>query len=261
MDQVRFSALAPRQVIPDEFFLAQIYMYQEEFRTVVDEAIAESDIPLQEKTSGFQKVKDGTRVKIVLTSPDVEIEDNEDSQVWCGGYLSFDYYIRLPEDYPRKQVLLKAAVYFDDVPATRLMLTVKVQQQQNAPIEVKRQDILSAFVSYASQDRNRVASLIQGMQKARPDLDIFFDVNTLRSGQDWKERLYHEIGSRDILFLCWSNNARQSPWVEREWRYALKLKGLDAIEPIPLEQPDVCPPPTELQSKHFNDMLLYIINR
>ena len=36
--------------------------------------------------------------------------------------------------------------------------------------------------SYASQDRKRVARVIQGMKLARPDMDIFFDVESLRSG-------------------------------------------------------------------------------
>lgn len=261
MDQVRFSALAPKSVEREEWFETRIFMYQETFRQAVDEAIAQAEAPVQEKASGFHKVRDGAQVKIILSSPDVEVEDNENCQVWTGGYLAFDFAVYLPEDYAKKQVMLKAAVYFDGVPATRLMLTVKVQAQQNAPVAVQRQDILSAFVSYASQDRGRVASLIQGMTKARPDLDVFFDVSSLTSGQRWEERLYKEIDSRDILFLCWSHNARNSPWVEREWRYALQTKGVDAIEPIPLEQPDLCPPPQELSSKHFNDTLLYIINR
>jgi hypothetical protein len=45
-----------------------------------------------------------------------------------------------------------------------------------------------------------------------------------------------------------------------EWRYALKSKGEDCIEPIPIDSPEICPPPSELQQKHFNDKMLYIIN-
>ena len=85
-----------------------------------------------------------------------------------------------------------------------------------------REDVLSAFISYASQDRNRVAMIIQGMKKARPDMDIFFDVDSLRSGDDWKKALWREIDKRDVLFLCWSKYARDSKWVDAEWRYALK---------------------------------------
>lgn len=64
---------------------------------------------------------------------------------------------------------------------------------------------------------------------------------------------------RDILFLCWSHFARQSKWVNAEWRYAFEKKGIDSIEPVPIESPAVCPP-EELRKKHFNDKLLYIIN-
>ena len=44
-----------------------------------------------------------------------------------------------------------------------------------------------------------------------------------------------------------------------EWRYALESKGEESIEPIPIDSPDVCPPPIELQQKHFNDKMLFII--
>ena len=91
-------------------------------------------------------------------------------------------------------------------------------------------------------------------------MDIFFDVESLRSGDDWENALWHEIDKRDVLFLCWSKSARDSQWVDAEWRYALKQKGSDCIEPVPIDPPSICPPPEELRKKHFNDKLLYIIN-
>ena len=87
-------------------------------------------------------------------------------------------------------------------------------------------------------------------------MNVFFDVESLRSGEDWESALRREIERRDILYLCWSHHARASKWVEHEWRYALENKGLDAIEPIPLVSPAECPPPEELKSKHFNDTAL-----
>ena len=135
-----------------------------------------------------------------------------------------------------------------------------IEKCSNYILVLKEHDILSAFVSYASQDRHRVAMIIQGMKKARPDMDIFFDVESLRSGDDGETALWTEIDKRDILFLCWSHFAKESKWVDAEWRYALSNKGVDCIEPVPIESPDVCPPPDELTRKHFNDKLLYIIN-
>jgi hypothetical protein len=100
--------------------------------------------------------------------------------------------------------------------------------------------------------------IVQGLRKARPDLQVFFDVETLRSGEQWENELRKNIDSSDIFFLCWSNSAKESKWVDYEWRYAYNYKGIDFIEPIPLETPTDCQPPEELSSKHFNDLMLYI---
>ena len=127
-------------------------------------------------------------------------------------------------------------------------------------IQITREDVTSAFVSYASQDRKRVAMIIQGMRKARPDMDIFFDVDSLRSGDNWEKALWKEIDSRDLLYLCWSKFARDSKWVNAEWHYALEHKGIECIEPVPIDPPSDCPPPQELNQKHFNDRMLYFIN-
>ena len=167
--------------------------------------------------------------------------------------------MQLPKDYARRQVLFIAAVYVNDVILTKLKFVAECVSEIVQKISVTRSDVLSAFVSYASQDRSRVASIIQGMQKVRPDIDLFFDVESLRSGEKWEEVLYREIDRRDILYLCWSRYARDSKWVDAEWRYALERKGDDCIEPVAIEGPDVCPPPRELSHKHFNDRMLFII--
>lgn len=84
-------------------------------------------------------------------------------------------------------------------------------------------------------------------------MKIFLDVVSLRSGQYWEKEL---IPDNDILYLFWSENARKSRWVKKEWYCALQTKGLDFIDPIPLAPPDIVPPPKELASKHFNDWTL-----
>jgi len=38
--------------------------------------------------------------------------------------------------------------------------------------------------------------------------------------------------------------------IEREWRYALRLRGIDFIDAIPLDPPKVAPPPPELTTLH-----------
>lgn len=114
----------------------------------------------------------------------------------------------------------------------------------------------SAFASYASENRADVMERIQGMQVVAPDLDIFLDVLSLRSGQRWLDELEKSINGRDVFYLFWSQQAAESEWVEKEWRLALAKRGLDYINPVPLDEPDSVPPPTELAGLHFNDAWL-----
>ena len=123
-------------------------------------------------------------------------------------------------------------------------------------------NLRSAFISYASADRAKVVARIHGIQLACPDMDIFFDVESLRRGEHWESRLYREISQRDLFYLFWSQNAASSEWVKKELEFALSNKSLDYIEPIPLESPEVCLPPPCLNCKHFNDWTLrYIQNQ
>jgi len=258
ISKVQFSAVAPKVFAKGAYTMVEIVMYEEQYRSVVDGILANMTQPAQEKKSGMIAVAEHSNVRIVLTSPDVEIEDNEERGKWNGEYLDFSFAIFLPEKYSKGQVLFLATVYINDLPVTRLKFIVQCQSMCEQRPDVTRQDVLSAFISYASQDRSKVIAIIQGMKKIQPEMDLFFDVDNLQSGENWESALYREIENRDVLFLCWSHFAKESKWVEMEWRYALENKGADCIEPIPIEPPSVCPPPKELEQKHFNDRLLYL---
>lgn len=261
ISKVQFSALAPKRLLKGSYSILNIVMYEDACRQVVEDLLASSDTALQETKSGVLRVQNGANIRVVLSSPDVQIDDSEEFGIWNGEYLLFNFAVALPQDSEKKQALFTATVYINDLIATRLKFVVKCFSAREQKLDIIREDVLTAFVSYASQDRSRVALLIQGMKKARPDMDIFFDVDSLRSGENWEEILSAEIERRDILYLCWSSHARASKWVDAEWRHALRHKGLDCIEPIPFEPPDVCPPPEELRQKHFNDKMLYIIQK
>ena len=87
-------------------------------------------------------------------------------------------------------------------------------------------------------------------------VDVFLDVLSLRAGQMWEQELMKNIKDRDIFYLFWSPQARESKYVEREWKFALKKRGLDFIHPIPLTDPEDAPPPPELKDLHFRDIYL-----
>jgi hypothetical protein len=89
-------------------------------------------------------------------------------------------------------------------------------------------------------------------------IDCSTDVLSLRAGDRWETQLHRLIDEADIFLLFWSASARQSEWVEREWRYALGLGREHFIHPVTLEMPPPSPPP-ELAHLHFMDSLAYFI--
>lgn len=265
VDEVCFSAFTDQSVRGDNYGIVEIAMYVESCRKQILEQIREEFQHFKEKIFHKTSVRENQEITVVLSSKEVDIEDDRMTMKWNGESLlfTFDYYV--PEDYSKNRIPFTADVYFDGVPATKLKFYVDVVNCEDGKCirmnhqecsEFQRNDVKSAFLSYASQDRNRVTAILQGIQKARPDMDVFFDVETLRSGQNWEKMLYTELLQRDVLFLCWSHFAQASVWVEKEWRFMLTKKGVQAIEPIPMEDPQFCPPPEELKEKHFNDLLV-----
>jgi len=257
ISQVEFSAIVPKKIVNGECAMLDIAVYEEAHRCIVDRIISGATGEVREVIGSPREVAENTVIRIMLSSPDIDLSLCNEEQVWRGRYLTYSFPIDIPSDYALPQIRAVAWVYFNEVIATKLTFIVDCTAKKEQKPFIARNDISTAFVSYARKDRRKVARIIQGMQKARPDMDIFFDIDSIRSGEYWQERLMEEIYNRDILFLCWSKNAKKSQWVEREWRYAFDNKGLDSIDPIPLVSPGKCPPPKELNTKHFNDRALF----
>ena len=262
VDEVLFSVVAEKAVGRDESRLVEIAMYEEAMRQrVMDEIKSEFDGQTLEKSSHPIWAEQGAQVTVMLFADGITIEENQITYCWRGKYLRFSFEYYVPEDYSRRQISFKAIVYINDVIATTLRFIVNVsQEQQQDAVPCFRSDVRSAFLSYSRDDIEAVTYMLQAIKRARPDLDVFFDVETLRTGERWEERLYSEILKRDKLFLCWSSAAARSIWVEREWRCMVNGKGLDAVEPIPLESPERCPPPPPLDELHFDAMEIMIRN-
>lgn len=106
------------------------------------------------------------------------------------------------------------------------------------------------FCSYSRDDR----VIIDRVERAYKVLgfDFLRDVHTLKSGQEWNDGLYDMIKRADIFQLFWSKTAADSPFVEREWRYALSLDRDETnfIRPVYWEEP-IPPVPDALSHIHF----------
>ena len=256
-DIVAFRAATESAVEPGMEFEMRVYLYKESDSEIIDQMIARSfDNPIQD-SPGMAQINRNQQVRIYLQATDgIEIDEPWQTCIWNGVPTSCVFDISVPEDFSEKRIKLKGRVYLGDIVLTDIRLTIK-PEQSNDNCEITKQSFKSAFVSYSSKDRSKVTARIQGMEAAAPDIDLFIDVKDLHSGEHWEERLYNEILKRDLFYLFWSNNAADSEWVQKELKFALENKSSECIEPIALESPDICPPPKELEHKHFNSWTLF----
>ncbi|MCA9055534.1 MAG: Hsp70 family protein, partial [Planctomycetaceae bacterium] len=265
VDCVHFSMTSPTTVQRGTTFILDVWAHLEDQRTEVLERAQQAqgggEVLMQSK--GPVSVARGTVLSVRLSIDGLVVLDPEDTILWQGEIGNARFQIRVPQDMVLRECTGMAGIYADGLRIAKLYFVIPVTEQTGptSGIPLKQERHRRAFASYASEDLDQVLGRLQGMQKTCPTLELFLDVLSLRSGQDWEEVLYREISCSDVFYLFWSNYARDSKWVAREWQCALDRRGIDFIDPVPLVDPKVVPPPPELAAKHFNDWVLAFLKR
>ena len=261
-DPVVFSAYSPAGLLPGTAFILDVWASLESQLQAVEERALVLD---RGKLAGQKMsvpVGRGALINIHLEIPSFNLLNANDSLVWNGEPANASFPIVVPECLSAGTYLGTAKVSSAGIPFARLDLNLAVSDVPNPDwqrMDTKQIWPKTAFASYASEDRGEVLARIQGMKKIAPYLDIFVDVFSLRSGDDWEKKLEAEVPCKDTFFLFWSRFAHSSKWVKREWQLALAKRGLNYIDPVPLADPDEALPPTELRSLHFNDAYIAYI--
>ena len=76
-----------------------------------------------------------------------------------------------------------------------------------------------AFISYSSSDLPWGEKLAADLRDA--NLDVFFDKSRLQVGKEWEPQLGEALRNSRHAVVLWSNNAKQSDWVQQEaYRFA-----------------------------------------
>ena len=257
VEKVHFSVTAPQVIQPGTSFLVDAWAHLEAQRQEMINRAKEaaSGRKVLVKTRGPFLIRRGTVLSMQLKISGMVIEDPEETILWEGEIGSASFAVQVPAEAEPGERRGCLTVFVNDTPISRLLFELKVANYETEamPLTLFEKRFQSAFASYASQDREAMLYCVQGMEKAAPWLNIFVDVHSLRSGQNWEQELWKQIPESDVFYLFWSVNAMRSSWVEKEWRCALETNGLEFISPVPLQSPEDAPPPTELASLHFND--------
>ncbi|HOG47542.1 MAG TPA: toll/interleukin-1 receptor domain-containing protein, partial [Anaerolineae bacterium] len=254
-DKVHFAATGPTAVAPGTSCIVAVWAHLEAQRQAMLERAMQAYDHRAIGTKGAVTVTRGTSLTMRLALPSLIVEDPEETVEWNGEIIDATFQVSVPADAKHGLRTGQVTVYAAGLRIARLHITLHVGPAGMKPrgLSEREERVRTAFASYADEDYDEVMARIQGMKKVRPDLDVFIDKTSLRSGDRWQERIVHEIERRDILYLFWSKPASISEWVKLEWSTALERRGLEHISPVPLVSPKVAPPPKELEALHFGD--------
>jgi hypothetical protein len=78
------------------------------------------------------------------------------------------------------------------------------------------------FLSYSRADTERIRPLVDELRNL--GYTVFFDVQSIDPGEEWKKRLDNSIRGARTLILCWSANAHGSDYITFEYSRAQALK-------------------------------------
>jgi hypothetical protein len=255
LDAVHFSITAPLAVAPDSSFELNFWAHREEQREDVLERakrISALSADFLFRSEGPFELPRGSRLSIRISVPEFNITPDEKPLLWVGEIATAAFIVHVSPDAQIRGHAGRASVRLNGLQIATLdfLLHVAVHTPPVVgPILTHTNVHTTAFASYASEDRDHVLARIQGMEAAAKHLKVFVDVVNLRSGQLWEQELWRVIPESDVFYLFWCRHAKRSDWVDKEWRCALDKRGLDFIDPVPLEPARFATPPKELAAK------------
>ena len=273
-DTVSCSIYAPPEAALGQTIMIQSWLHLWEEKKEVKElavVIDDSAVLRQFSTLGLP-VQHKERLHLVLESKHGGMATQTQVTRWLGTAQSIQFLVDIPPDMVEERLFFTLRVFLEQtesrLPCGEISFFIKIKDQAEAPLAAvpvgnRSRRYNYAFVSYSSKDRAEVLSRVQMLRVF--DQQFFMDVLSLQPGEEWNPELEKKINECDLFLLFWSGNARDSEWVIKEVRLALARKkgiseALPYIQPIPLELPLV-PPPPELGHLHFNDSILYFIEK
>ena len=202
-------------------------------------------------------------ITFVPEVPGVEFNPSRRSFFWEETVHREEFRLRADAAMDGKVARGRITVFLGSIILADVSLNIRVHKsaslrQERSEFSTDRSSAYKKiFASYSHKDTGIVKQFVH-YAKALGD-EYFMDLTHLRAGERWSERLQHMIRDANIFQLFWSSNSMRSPYVKREWEYALSLHRPGFIRPTYWEEPLPCSstenlPPEELLQIHFQQI-------
>lgn len=258
------SVFAPAEVSYKQHLIVQVYLHLKEETEKVKELAFEADKSTERR--GYEplevKLKKGDNVEIELNiNGNSLLYNSRKSVTWQGSFVkrSFDYLIS--SDIDVYELSCSVNVFVNGAVAGEMIfITNIVDTPRKLNTNIIAKPTKKLFISYSHKDiksAERIAKIHEAL-----GIDVFFDKHRLKAGYIYSEEISRFIQTADTFVLCWSENAAESDYVEKERKEALSLaypqtkpreQASLRIHPYNIE-PHATPPADMIEHYHFEEL-------
>jgi hypothetical protein len=219
------SAFLPDTVSRGGSMMIQVYLYSSGERDIVCAEATHCDHFTEEKSFVplYVRLKKGDKITVNLRIRNLEVERSSKSIIWQGHYTKACFHAFIDHDWKEDNIYGEIFISINNTIIGELdfitnVISDYVKIQQTAKI-ISRQ-YKKVFISYAHQDESKVKYIAEAYRAQ--GIDYFFDRHYLKGGDIFPLVIQDFISNADLFFLCWSENAANSEYVEKERKQALQ---------------------------------------
>lgn len=240
------SIFAPSEVSKNDFMIVQVFLYPwiEENLVLAKAKDVDPDAVRKNFTPLDVPLKNGDKVTahLQMSGKGLELSETDIDMIWQDHYTDCQFSVYVPEDYKPQSVVGTVTLSVNGAPAGRMTFKSKiVDVPRLLYAEIVSHKFNKIFISYSHLDEEKVKFIHQAYEALK--VDHFFDRAYLKPGDVYPEKIKNYIASADLFILCWSENAKNSDYVQLEIEDAMKraYPGIDmdkvtlAIYPLDID--------------------------
>ena len=277
-ENVQFTVYRPRAIRPAEWYdlLAFAHLAERRPDAPADEpdplaqVKAQAEQLLGGRLSDYDDPRSDSRHGVpqdgeITFLPEIPgVQFNPERRVfrWQEDVHREEFRLRASPDLAGRTARGRLTVYLGVIILAELDLAVRVDAAapspdgpQPPPQSEHARPYRKIFASYSHRD----VEVVRQFELLAASLgdEYLRDVARLHSGADWDAALLRLIDEADVFQLFWSSNSMLSPYVRREWEYAISLARPYFIRPTYWEDPlptsqQPALPPDSLRRLHFS---------
>lgn len=279
-ENVQFTVYRPRRVRPNEWYELLAFAHLADRRP---DAPADQLDPLEQvrqqartllgpradnyadpRADAGQAIPEAGELTFLPQVPGVEFNPERTTFRWLEDVHRQDFKLRAAPDLAGQTARGRLSVYLGAIIVAEVSLAIAVDWDAapaawpaQPPVAEPARSYRRIFASYSHQD-TEVVEQFERLARSLGD-EYLRDVVSLRAGSAWDEGLLTLIDQADVFQLFWSSHSMRSPYVRREWEYALQLGRPNFVRPTYWEEPlpsmtEPVLPPSSLLALHFHHL-------